>query len=90
MNPKEEPDLLIWLSPVDYRKQQGDFFNTYQEGTGQWFLESSEFQRWLNEDSKTLFCPGIPGAGKTIMSSIIVNYLYSKFDGDENVGIAYI
>jgi hypothetical protein len=47
-----------------------------------------------------LFCPGIPGAGKTILTSVVVNYLYNKFrkgdvqdDGsqdDGNIGIAYL
>jgi hypothetical protein len=37
-----------------------------------------------------LFCPGIPGAGKTILTSIVVNYLSSRFHNDSKTGIAYI
>jgi Cdc6-like AAA superfamily ATPase len=36
-----------------------------------------------------LFCPGIPGAGKTILASIVVDDLYDRFN-DANVGIAYL
>jgi hypothetical protein len=35
-------------------------------GVGQWLLSSNEFQGWLNQNKQTLFCPGIPGAGKTM------------------------
>jgi F0F1-type ATP synthase delta subunit len=37
-----------------------------------------------------LFCPGIPGAGKTILASIVIDYLYTKFQKDPAIGIAYI
>jgi len=37
-----------------------------------------------------LFCPGIPGAGKTILTSTIVEELYARFENDGNVGIAYL
>jgi hypothetical protein len=41
----------------------------------EWLLDSDEFQTCLDTDKQTLFCPGIPGAGKTILSSIVVDYL---------------
>jgi Cdc6-like AAA superfamily ATPase len=53
-------------------------------------LTSEEFQKWVNQGKKTLFCPGIPGAGKTMMSSIVVDHLNAKFGNDSSVGIAYI
>jgi hypothetical protein len=37
-----------------------------------------------------LFCPGIQGAGKTILTSIVVDYLYTRFQKDPSIGIAYI
>jgi Cdc6-like AAA superfamily ATPase len=37
-----------------------------------------------------LFCPGIPGAGKTILTSIVVEELTTRFSNDPNIGIAYI
>jgi hypothetical protein len=36
-----------------------------------------------------LFCPGIPGAGKTILTSIIVQELTTRFRNDKSIGIAY-
>ncbi|KFZ00163.1 hypothetical protein V500_01159 [Pseudogymnoascus sp. VKM F-4518 (FW-2643)] len=82
--------VLDWLTPVDFATQQNDFFSRREEGTGQWLLESAEFQEWVDINQQVLFCPGIPGAGKTILTSIVVNYLYTKFQKDTNIGIAYL
>ncbi|KAK0435958.1 hypothetical protein EV421DRAFT_1144755 [Armillaria borealis] len=47
--------------------------------TGCWFLESEQFQQWVDGSvtSSCLWCPGNPGVGKTILASIIINYLQS-------------
>ena len=36
------------------------------------------------------FCPGISGAGKTIITSIVVHHLHSIFGNDSNVSVAYL
>lgn len=82
--------ILDWLTPIDYAPQQNDFIARREEGTGLWFLDSSEFQTWLETDKQTLFCPGIPGAGKTILTSIVVDYLQTKIQAETNIGIAYL
>ncbi|UKZ83618.1 hypothetical protein TrVFT333_011427 [Trichoderma virens FT-333] len=87
---KDDIEILDWLTRTDYGPQQSDNFNRRQPDTGIWFLESAEFQDWLTTSSRTLFCPGIPGAGKTILTSIVVEYLNSKFYNDSKTGIAYI
>lgn len=45
---------------------------------------------WYTTSKQTLFCPGIPGAGKTMMTSIIVEHLSTKSQNDPNIGIAYL
>lgn len=82
--------ILNWLTPVNYAPLQMDYIGTRQPGTGQWFLNSAEYQAWLQADSQTLFCPGIPGAGKTIITAIVIDDLYAKFQNDTSVGIAYL
>ncbi|KAH7159331.1 hypothetical protein DER46DRAFT_382893 [Fusarium sp. MPI-SDFR-AT-0072] len=87
---QEHQAILDWLTPVGYSTQQSDYFGNRQQGTGQWFLESAEYREWLDADGKTLFCPGIPGAGKTILSSIVINDLHARFSDNPKIGIAYI
>jgi hypothetical protein len=82
--------VLDWLTPIDYTPQQHDFISRRQAGTGQWLLNSTEFQTWLNTDKQTMFCPGIPGAGKTILAAVVIDELTTRFSNDPTIGIAYI
>ena len=63
---RERNEILRWLNAIDYGPQQSDHLRRRQPGTGQWFLNSEEFQTWLETDKQTLFCSGIPGAGKVL------------------------
>lgn len=89
-NTLEQKRILEWLTPVDYGPQQSDYFGRRQPDTGQWLLKSSEFLLWLQRKQQTLFCRGIPGAGKTILTSIVVDNLETTSEDDRSVGIAYI
>ncbi|WJG34361.1 uncharacterized protein FOBCDRAFT_194101 [Fusarium oxysporum Fo47] len=89
MDRKEDIEILEWLTPINYGPQQSDNFSQRQEGTGEWLLSSKEFQEWI-ETGQTLFCPGVPGAGKTILTSIVINELTTRFGHNDTVGIAYI
>jgi Cdc6-like AAA superfamily ATPase len=61
-----------------------------QEGTGQWFLKRPEFVAWVEAPSGTLLCPGIPGAGKTFMSALVVNHLRETPPRYEDTGVAVL
>jgi hypothetical protein len=87
---QERRTILDWFTPTDYGVHQSDFISRRQEGTGQWLLDSDEFQVWLNKSKQTLFCPGIPGAGKTMITSIVVEHLQLEFRNDSGIGIAYL
>ena len=88
-NLQQHETVMQWLSPIDFSAQQFDVISRRQEGTAQWFLDSPKFKSWLHGPDKTLFCSGIPGAGKTILAAVAVDHLcraaYSK-----SVGIAYL
>lgn len=73
-----------------YTAQQIDILRQRQEGTGNWMFECDEFQRWKRNPLQTLFCPGIPGAGKTVVSAIVVDYLLTEFACDLNICLAYV
>ena len=87
---QDRQDVLTWLTPTDYSTQQSDIFHRRQKGSGQWLLDSPEYKTWLQEAGQALFCPGIPGSGKTILASIIVDDLTTTFRSTSSVGIAYI
>lgn len=82
--------ILEWLCPVDSGSQQSDFAARRQKGTGQWLLQTTEFEDWLSEPKQTLFCHRPPGTGKTIITTAVVNHLNAAFPGDIIVGVAYL
>ncbi|KAK6202220.1 hypothetical protein LQW54_008932 [Pestalotiopsis sp. IQ-011] len=71
--------ILDWLSPLDFTSQQNDFIRRRQADTGLWLLQSEEYQHWVTTAKETLFCPGMPGAGKTIIASIVIEDLYERY-----------
>lgn len=81
--------LVEWISSAKYSSQQSDFIASRQTGTGQWFLDSPEFNNWLDGSSRTLFCPGIPGAGKTMISAIAIDHLH-KVAYSDRCGVAHV
>jgi len=85
---KATDDIVDWLSPLVFSKTQHDQIAQRQEGTGKWFLESPKFQSWQLGSDKTLFCPGIPGAGKTIMAATVIDHLLRAARHD--IGITYL
>jgi len=44
-----------------------------QPGTGDWFLQGDTYQRWKASAASFLWLHGIPGSGKTVLCSSIIN-----------------
>ncbi|KFY22155.1 hypothetical protein V493_06811 [Pseudogymnoascus sp. VKM F-4281 (FW-2241)] len=86
---KEFLKVLDWLSPLTFEAKQDDIFERRQAGTGEWFLQSNEFQNWLLGSLNCLWCTASPGAGKTIMASIAINFI-EKVAAANNIAVAYI
>ncbi|KAL7791573.1 ankyrin repeat-containing domain protein [Trichoderma ceciliae] len=87
---EKKREILKWLSPIDFAVQQNDYFSRCEPGTGQDFLKSEEVQNWLATSRQTLFCQGIPGAGKTFQTAILVNHLVERFQQYDTVELADI
>ncbi|KAF5657766.1 ankyrin repeat protein [Fusarium circinatum] len=77
--------ILNWLQEADWRDQFFKYFGEREPGTCQWFLESDIFQQWLKEPKSSLLCSGPPGAGKTILASVLVDHLDSKILPNLNI-----
>ena len=86
----ERQVILKWLTPLDYNPTLSDLLDRREEGTGNWLLGSDEFGDWLDRAGQTLFCPGIPGAGKTILAATVIEHLCSRFQNDATGGVAFL
>ncbi|EWZ45839.1 uncharacterized protein FOBCDRAFT_317554 [Fusarium oxysporum Fo47] len=85
-----EQEVLYWLSYEDFGTYQFDERSKKSPGTCQWFLDSPEYQSWTQEKGQVLFCPGIAGAGKTVLASAIIESLHSRFQSDSSTAIVHI
>ncbi|MCJ1394865.1 hypothetical protein MMC18_007745 [Xylographa bjoerkii] len=81
---EEELKILKWLSPLEFLERQRKIFSEcfYNASVppGQWLLESEEFVAWktgTRDRPWPLYYHGKPGAGKTVLSSIVVDHLQS-------------
>ncbi|KAJ7444213.1 ankyrin repeat domain-containing protein [Mycena latifolia] len=81
--------ILDWMSPLNFLKRQADVYGTLQPGTGEWLLGEAGFQDWESRSGKVLFCRGIPGAGKTVLASLVVNHLEAQARNSD-IGLACI
>lgn len=94
---EEVEKLWQWVSPIDHFKTQIDKSRSRNPKTraGEWLLDTPEFKKFLGGRSKSLFCPGIPGAGKTVLTSVVVDYLLKQQrdahrNGHDKIGVAFI
>ena len=68
-----------WLSPPNPSTNYNRALQQRQEGTGLWFLQSHVYTQWKIQRNSTLWLYGIPGCGKTILSSTIIEDLEKTF-----------
>ena len=52
-------DVLASLSPLDFPKNHASTAEARIDGTGQWFLDCTEFRHWRDSNHDTLYCEGI-------------------------------
>ncbi|KAI5785392.1 hypothetical protein FPQ18DRAFT_87085 [Pyronema domesticum] len=81
--------IKSWISPLEPHKRHQDIRQNRLEGTGHWFLLQPEFQKWSNSESDdgisshVLACSGIPGAGKSVICSLVFDHLDTTFSSED-------
>ena len=76
-------DIAQWLAPSNYEASYfsddlRSAFESRHPGTCTWILDRPEFKAWTNSDqdiaaTRMLWLTGIPGAGKTVLSSFVID-----------------
>jgi hypothetical protein len=70
-------DVLQWLTKVDPLSNHMAAHSRHEPGTGEWFLLSNDYSRWMLP-GRTLWLHGIPGAGKTVLCSTIIESIKTR------------
>ncbi|KAI5819510.1 hypothetical protein BZA77DRAFT_157423 [Pyronema omphalodes] len=78
--------MMPWISTLQPHKRHQDIQQKRLKGTGEWFLLQPEFEKWRDSEvvgdgdtSCVLVCSGMPGAGKSVMCSLVYDHLDTKF-----------
>ncbi|SLM35735.1 P-loop containing nucleoside triphosphate hydrolase [Lasallia pustulata] len=77
--------LLSTLSSTRPEKKHHRLQRLRHPQTGTWFTDSDEFRTWKSSPtSSCLRCDGIPGSGKTILASHVIDTLLGEIDPDDS------
>jgi hypothetical protein len=78
-----------WLSAPDPSTNYQKALKLRQSDTGLWFLKSDAYTRWKSTAKTPLWLYGIPGCGKTILSSTVLQDVHQHCQDDPGKFIAY-
>ncbi|KAF4425726.1 Ankyrin-3 [Colletotrichum fructicola] len=56
-------------------------------GTWQWFLNSTGHQTWLSHAGEKRLVLGVPGVGKSVLASVVLEDLRQRFGNDKSIGV---
>ncbi|KAI9709873.1 MAG: hypothetical protein M1812_007581 [Candelaria pacifica] len=81
--------ILQWLAAPDPSLNHNAARRRCQATTGSWFTGSEQFIDWRKSPDTFLWLHGIPGCGKTILSSTIIEDVISHCGVDSNLAVVY-
>lgn len=83
--------VLKWLVTTDPSPNHNSACALHDSHTGTWMTRSNEYQDWKNGSARFLWFHGIPGAGKTILFSYIVEDIkqYCRTMGGKDITCSY-
>ncbi|KAJ4339413.1 hypothetical protein N0V95_007791 [Ascochyta clinopodiicola] len=81
--------ICTWLSAPDPSTNYHKAHQQRQADTGLWLLDGPNFSQWKESAASRLWLYGIPGCGKTILSSTIIKHLLQHCNDDASMVTAY-
>jgi len=82
-------DIQHWLSAPDPSVNYQKALRQRQHNTGLWFLNGERYAGWKTGAASFMWLHGIPGCGKTILSSIIIESISQYCIQNSGYGFAY-
>jgi Cdc6-like AAA superfamily ATPase len=81
----QEGLIKSWLDPPDASTNHIQARKEHHQDTGLWFLTSEQYIRWKAKLCNALWLHGIPGCGKTILSSTVIENLKASCETSSDV-----
>jgi hypothetical protein len=86
---REVLEILKWLDAPDPTTNHTQARVRYETGTGEWLLNSQGYQDWISGSSPLLWLHGKAGCCKTILCSTVIEQVFGRVSGQDNVAFAY-
>ena len=87
---KYREEIVRWLSPPDPLQNHERARALCETKTGLWFTHGASFETWKTQESSFLWLYGIPGCGKTILSSTIIEDVLTQYENRPGIAVAYL
>lgn len=75
---QEQSEAVSYFKSTHAADRHKVAMKLWQEGTGKWLTESDDLRRWIEGRDPRLWLSGIPGAGKTVLASAIIEKAQKK------------
>ncbi|KAJ6563632.1 hypothetical protein DFH09DRAFT_1476277, partial [Mycena vulgaris] len=86
----EREKIIEWFSPLNFFVRQADIFSTRQPGACEWLLQDELLKRWRSGEGKTMWCRGMPSAGKTVLAYVLHTFLSRCNLKAKHIGVAVL
>lgn len=80
----QREQVYEWLQRTDPSPLHNQAYQQYEPSTGDWILKSLYWRDWLDARLTSLWIHGIPGAGKTVLLSSLIERIEEYCDTDNN------
>jgi len=74
--------ILHYFAVVDPHQNYKTVVSLRYPDTGFWLIEGETFRTWLRQHGSTIWLSGIPGAGKTVLSGLIIQRCLARAASD--------
>jgi hypothetical protein len=81
--------VLDWLYCTDPAVKHAASRKLHQPGSNTWALEADVFKDWTTTPGRVLWLHGIPGAGKTILCSTLIDHVQGLCKAQSGAHLAY-
>jgi ankyrin repeat protein len=78
-----------WLATSDPMFNYTAALKKRNDSTGAWFMESRQYASWIDDENSFLWLYGIPGCGKTILTTTAIENVSKYCDRRTGCAIAY-
>ncbi|KAI1263354.1 hypothetical protein F5Y18DRAFT_394024 [Xylariaceae sp. FL1019] len=89
----ELSQILEWISPIEHKSYHDVISEKRTNGTCDWLLRCAEYGQWsTSKSSITLWLRGLPGSGKTFLTSRVVDEMKENLGeckNDESIAFFY-